>query len=85
MAVMLAIAASIYFLLGETRDAIVLALALIPVIGVDVVLEARSPAALHKLAEAAAPFAYVVRDGHVVTVPIEEVVPGDLLSCVRGR
>ena len=46
MAVMLIIAAVVYFLLGETRDAVVLALALIPVLGVDVVLEARSRAAL---------------------------------------
>lgn len=45
MAVMLVVAAAVYFLLGETRDAIVLALALIPVLGVDVVLETRSRAA----------------------------------------
>jgi hypothetical protein len=40
----------------------VLALALIPVLGVDVLLEARSRTALEKLARAAAPFADVVRD-----------------------
>ena len=61
MAVMLIIAAVVYLLLGETRDAVVLALALIPVLGVDVLLEARSRAAL-ELARAAAPFADVVRD-----------------------
>jgi Ca2+-transporting ATPase len=79
MAVMLIIAAVVYFLLGETRDAVVLALALIPVLGVDVMLEARSRAALENLAAAAAPFADVVRDRRVVSVPLEEVVPGDLL------
>ena len=42
MAVMLIVAAVVYFLLGETRDAVVLALALMPVLGVDVLLEARS-------------------------------------------
>src|SRR5512139_151221 len=42
MAVMLAAAAAVYFVLGETRDAIVLVVALVPVLGVDVVLEARS-------------------------------------------
>jgi Ca2+-transporting ATPase len=85
MAVMLIIAAAVYFLLGETRDAVVLALALIPVLGVDVLLEARSRAALEKLARAAAPFADVVRDRHVVSVPLEEVVPGDLLVLREGR
>jgi P-type Ca2+ transporter type 2C len=48
MAVMLAIAAAIYFALGETRDAVVLVIALVPVLGVDVLLEARSRAALAK-------------------------------------
>jgi Ca2+-transporting ATPase len=85
MAVMLIIAAVVYFLLGETRDAVVLVLALIPVLGVDVLLEARSRAALEKLARAAAPSADVVRDRHVVSVPLEEVVPGDLLVLREGH
>src|SRR5579864_6799477 len=85
MAVMLAIASIVYFLLGETRDAVVLAVALIPVLGVDVVLEARSRAALAKLARAVAPFAEVVRDARVSTVPIEHVVPGDLLVLREGH
>ena len=85
MAVMLVVAAAVYFLLGETRDAVVLALALIPVLGVDVLLEARSQAALAKLARAAAPIAEVVRDAHVRPVPIEDVVPGDLLILREGH
>ena len=62
-----------------------LALALIPVLGVDVLLEARSRAALDKLARAAAPSADVLRDRHVVSVPLEEVVPGDLLVLREGH
>lgn len=85
MAVMLVVAAAIYFLLGETRDAAVLAVALIPVLGVDVVLEARSRAALDRLARAAEPVANVARDGHVLSVPIEDVVPGDMLVLSEGH
>jgi len=85
MAVMLATAATIYFVLGETRDAVVLALALIPVLGVDVLLEARSRAALAKLAQAAAPLAEVVRDAHLRAIPLEDVVPGDLLVLREGH
>ena len=85
MAVMLAIAAAIYFMLGETRDAVVLAVALIPVLGVDVLLEARSRAALAKLARAAAPIAEVVRDGAMHAIPLEDVVPGDLLVLREGH
>jgi Ca2+-transporting ATPase len=85
MAVMLLVAATVYFLLGETQDAVVLALALIPVLGVDVLLEARSRAALDKLARAASPLAEVVRDARLQSVPIESVVPGDLLVLREGR
>jgi Ca2+-transporting ATPase len=85
MAIMLAIAATVYFMLGETRDAVVLALALIPVLGVDVVLEARSRAALDRLARAAAPFADVVRDGRRVSIPLDDVVPGDVLVLHEGH
>jgi Ca2+-transporting ATPase len=85
MAVMLAIAAAVYFLLGETRDGVVLAVALIPVLGVDVVLEARSRAALDRLARAAEPVADVVRDGHVLSVPLEEIVRGDLVVLREGH
>jgi Ca2+-transporting ATPase len=85
MAVMLAIAACLYFALGETRDAVVLALALIPVLGVDVVLEARSRAALARLARAATPLAEVVRDDDVRAIALEDVVPGDLLVLREGH
>lgn len=85
MAIMLVAAAIVYYLLGETRDAVVLAIALIPVLGVDVVLEARSRAALDKLARAVAPIAEVVRDGHMTSVPLEQVVPGDLLVLREGH
>ncbi len=85
MAVMLAIAAVLYWLLGETRDAVILGIALIPVLGIDVFLEARSRSALKKLAAAASPSAHVVRDGAVLTVPLGEVVPGDLLALVEGH
>ena len=85
MAVMLAIAAVIYSLLGDRRDALVLALALIPVLGVDMLLEARSHVALAKLARAAAPVAEVVRDGRVRALPLEDVVPGDLVMLREGH
>lgn len=85
MAIMLAIAAALYFAIGETTDALVLALALVPVLGVDVLLEARSHAALNKLAAAAAPRAYAVRDGRLTDVALETVVPGDLLALIEGH
>ena len=84
MAVMLALAAGTYFLLGEKRDGWILLIALIPVLGVDVLLEARSRNALKKLAQTLAPRAWVIRDGKEKEIASEELVPGDLLALKEG-
>ena len=85
MAVMLVAAAVVYFLLGEARDAYVLLAALVPVLGVDVLLEARSRSALDSLARASAPTADVVRGGYITSVPAQDVVPGDVLLLREGQ
>jgi Ca2+-transporting ATPase len=85
MAVMLLVAAGIYMLVGERRDAIVMLAALVPVIGVDVFLEARSRSALKKLAMSVAPRARVMRDAREVTVDTAALVPGDLLVLGEGE
>jgi P-type Ca2+ transporter type 2C len=84
MALMLVAAAAVYLLLGEARDGIILLIALVPVLGVDVFLEARSREALKKLAQAVAPRARVVRDGREIEVPTEALVLGDLLILREG-
>src|SRR5690348_4949614 len=84
MAVMLILAAGTYFLLGEKRDGVILLIALIPVLGVDVVLEYRSREALRKLSESLAPHSRVMRDGREMEIPAEELVPGDLLLLREG-
>jgi Ca2+-transporting ATPase len=84
MALMLAAAASVYLLLGETTDGIILLLALIPVLGVDVFLEARSREALKKLARLVAPRARVIRAGQEMEIPTEALVPGDILVVREG-
>src|SRR5689334_8273101 len=55
MAIMLLAAAGLYGALGETRDAVIMLVALVPVLAVDVALEARSRAALARLAARIAP------------------------------
>jgi len=84
MAVMLAATAALYLVLGELRDGIVLLVALVPVLGVDVLLEARSRKALAELAAAVAPHARAIRDGHEISVLPETLVPGDLLVLGEG-
>jgi P-type Ca2+ transporter type 2C len=85
MAVMLVASAAVYLALGQSRDAYVLLAALVPVLGVDVLLEARSHAALQKLGGQVAHRARVVRDGREVDIPTEYIVPGDLLLLTEGE
>ncbi|HUJ29003.1 MAG TPA: HAD-IC family P-type ATPase [Myxococcales bacterium] len=85
MALMLAVAGTVYFLLGETRDGVVLLFSLVPVLAVDVALDLRSRAALKKLAAAVTPRARVLRDGAEEEVPSEAVVRGDLLLLREGE
>src|SRR5579871_697487 len=50
MACMLAVGGSVYMALGERREGTVLLLAVIPVLGIDLVIETRSRRALKSLA-----------------------------------
>ena len=84
MAVMLAAAAAVYYALGEWTDAYVLFAAIVPVLAVDVILEARSRTALEKLAGVVAPRARVFRDGVQSGIPTEDIVPGDFLLLKEG-
>jgi P-type Ca2+ transporter type 2C len=84
MAVMLAVAAAVYYALGQTTEAAVLLGAIVPVLGVDVILEARSRAALRELARAVAPRVRALRDGRETEVPTEQIVPGDVLLIAEG-
>ena len=84
MAVMLALASALYLWLGDSHEGMILGIALIPVLGVDVVMEARSRKALKKLASAVAPIASVIREGAQLEIPSAEIVPGDLLVIREG-
>jgi Ca2+-transporting ATPase len=70
--------------LGKPHEAAVLAAVVVPVLGVDVVMEARSRGALQALANAVAPRARLMRDGKAVELPTADLVPGDLLLFHEG-
>jgi len=78
------IAGVLDWILGERVDAVILFIALAPVLGVDIVLEARSERALARLREAVAPNARVIRDGREQQVATAALVPGDLLVVREG-
>jgi Ca2+-transporting ATPase len=84
MAVLLVVAAAAYAAVGDRTDAIVSAVALLPIVAVGVVLEGRADAALATLRAMSAPRAVVVRDGVEREIRAEDVVPGDLLVVREG-
>ena len=84
MAILLLIAAPTYLLIGDTVDAIVILVMLVPILAVGWVLEARAESALEKLRELTAPTVSVWRDSRYLTVTAEELVPGDLFAIQEG-
>ena len=71
-------------LLGETRDGILILLALIPIVGADVVTEYRADRALDALRDASAPMARVRRDGAAAETAASGLVPGDIVLLKAG-
>ena len=76
--------ASLYLGLGELPEAATLAVAIIPLVGMDAVLHWRTRASTEGLASRLATVATVYRDGVVVERPAVELVPGDLVRVDAG-
>ncbi len=84
MIILLLLAALVYFLLGEARDGWVLVGSIVPILLVDMALEARTGKALKKIRQLTQPFSRVLRDGQEKLSPTEELVPGDVLIIKEG-
>ena len=84
MVILLGVAGVTYALLGDRFDAVVVAIALIPIFAVTGILEYRSDRALERLSSSVPPRARVVRDGSEQLIPAVEVVPGDTLVLREG-
>ncbi len=76
----LAAAALLYAALGDWVESGVLALALLPIAGMDLYLHRRTAASREGLAGRLASSAFVVRDGKLQEIPATELVPGDLVE-----
>jgi len=74
----------IYALLGETIEALVLALSILPLVALDAVLHRRTSASTRGLRSRLASRARVVRDGRLRELPAADVVPGDLAVVAAG-
>jgi Ca2+-transporting ATPase len=75
---LLAATAMLFWWIGETVEAVVMAIALVPVFGMDAFLHRRTTASTEGLAGQLAARTRVLRDGTVIDIPAVDLVPGDL-------
>jgi Ca2+-transporting ATPase len=85
LVIILIIAALIALSLGEWVDSIAIMCIVVLNAIVGVIQESKAEQALAALKKMAAPNAQVIRDGHQVTVPGRELVPGDIVALEAGN
>jgi len=84
MFLLLVAGASIYMMLGDVSEALVLLASIAVVMTITIVQERKSERALETLRDLSSPRALVVRDGVPVRVPGAEVARGDLMLLAEG-
>lgn len=84
MVLLLLIAATIYFVSGDTGDGIFLAAAIVLVATISLYQDNRSRNALEKLKSFTQPACRVIRNGEEVDIKSEELVVGDCLVVEEG-
>jgi Ca2+-transporting ATPase len=85
LVIILIIAAFIALALGEWVDSVAIMCIVVLNAIVGVIQESKAEQALAALKKMAAPNAQVIRDGHQVTVPGRELVPGDIVALEAGN
>jgi Ca2+-transporting ATPase len=84
MLLLLVIAGAVYLALGDRTEALVLLGFACLSVGITVVQERRTEAALAALRDLSSPRALVIRDGQRLRIPGHEVVRGDLVCLAEG-
>lgn len=84
MFLLLIIAATIYFFLGEPRDGIIMLVFVIGIISIDVIQEWKTDKTLNALKDLSEPKITVFRDSEKVEINSSELVPGDIMFIYEG-
>lgn len=85
MFLLLLSAAAIYFILGETPEAIFMTVAILIVSAISFFQDHRSRVAMQALQQLTAPRAKVIRNGEVLDIDAEDIVIGDLIVAEEGH
>ena len=84
MFLLLIVAASIYFILGEFSDGLILLTFVVGIIGIEVYQEWKTDKTLSALKDLSQPRVKVIRDGEEKEIPSIDLVPGDLMVIYEG-
>ena len=82
---MLLVTGVLYAIWGELADAITIFVIIFTLNTVEVINEQRSKKAIASLRKLAEPTTWVRRNGHFYEIPVEQVVPGDLVLLQDGH
>jgi Ca2+-transporting ATPase len=84
MFLLLVIACSLYFILGDVSEGIMMLVTMIIVATISVYQEVKSSRALDALRQFTEPRVTVIRDGEETVVSVEDLVPGDIVLLEEG-
>jgi P-type Ca2+ transporter type 2C len=84
MFLLLVVACSLYFMLGETAEGLMMLAAMLVITVISLYQEVRSANALKALKELSEPTVAVLRDGAEVIINVEHLVPGDIMLLSEG-
>lgn len=75
----------LYFFTGDGVDATIILIAYVPVTAIDVLLNLKTEKVLNALKSNLQPSAKVLRDGVLTSIPVQFIVPGDLIAFEEGQ
>lgn len=84
MFLLLLIAATVYFVLGEPKDGIIMLVFVICIMMIDVIEEWKTDKTLNALKDLSEPRITVLRDGERSEIPSSLLVPGDIMYIHEG-
>ncbi|MBN1064609.1 HAD-IC family P-type ATPase [Clostridium botulinum] len=84
MFLLLLVAATVYFILGEPRDGTIMLIFVVGIISIDVIQEWKTDKTLEALKNLSSPQVTVIREGIEITINSEDLVPGDLMIITEG-
>ncbi len=76
---------ALFFMIGDTTEAIILSVALVPILGMDAFLHWRTQASTQALAGQLASSVWVMRDSNKQKIAATELVPGDLAIVTESQ